>query len=202
MRLKIAILLGIGLPLLTSCTVGPDYRRPKTVLPNTWTKTAAGLADSGKRDTARWWQTFNDPLLADLIAQAKTGNKDIYQAEARLREARARRRLAAAELLPTSSMNMSGSKIGSSKQTGFSVGSTGIGKTYELYKHGLEANWELDVFGKLRRSLESAEATEQAAEEDLRNVWVSLCAEVALNYVDLRNYQSRLAITESNLAAQ
>jgi len=74
--------------------------------------------------------------------------------------------------------------------------------TNELYGYSLDASWELDIFGKLRRGVESAVASQQAAQEDLRDVLVSLCAEVALNYVDLRGLQQRLAITEANLASQ
>lgn len=151
---------------------------------------------------AAWWRIFNDPLLADLIEQAKTGNRDVYQAQARLLEARFRSALAGANLLPTSSMTMSASQTGSSKAAGISAGTTGIGNTNELFRHAVDASWELDLFGKLRRGLEAAEATEQAAQEDLRDVLVSLCAEVALNYVDLRKQQNQLAITETNLLAQ
>lgn len=188
--------------LLSGCMVGPDYRRPETDLPSVWSSGAIGAVANVKPDMAQWWRIFNDPLLSNLIQQAKTGNRDLYQAQARLHEARARRRLADANLLPTSSMSLSASQTGSSKQAGFRAGSTGIGMTNELYSHGVDASWELDVFGKLRRSIESAEASEQAAQEDLRDVLVSLCAEVALNYVDLRNYQTRLSITESSLQSQ
>ncbi len=188
--------------LLAGCMVGPDYRRPETNLPASWSGTAVDITATEKVDMAQWWSAFNDPLLSNLIEQAKTGNRDLYQAQARLHEARARRGLADANLLPTSSMELSASQTGSSKQAGFRAGSTGIGMTNELYSHGIDASWEVDVFGKLRRNIESAEAGEQAAQEDLRDVLVSLCAEVALNYVELRSYQTRLGITEANLLSQ
>lgn len=188
--------------LLAGCMVGPDYRRPETNLPASWSGTAVNIAATEKADTTQWWRIFDAPLLSNLIEQAKTGNRDVYQAQARLHEARARRRLADANLLPTSSMELSASQTGSSKQAGFSAGSTGVGMTNELYSHSIDASWELDLFGKLRRGIESAEAGEQAAREDLRDVLVSLCAEVALNYVELRGYQTRLAITENTLASQ
>ncbi|MBS4050273.1 MAG: efflux transporter outer membrane subunit [Methylomonas sp.] len=184
---------------LTGCMLGPDYRTPDTPLPATWRGAAAGAE---REELATWWRIFNDPLLADLIEQARTGNRDVYQAQARLLEARFRSALAGANLLPTSSMTMSASQTGSSKAAGISAGTTGIGNTNELFRHAVDASWELDLFGKLRRGLEAAEATEQAAQEDLRDVLVSLCAEVALNYVDLRKQQNQLAITETNLLAQ
>jgi NodT family efflux transporter outer membrane factor (OMF) lipoprotein len=187
--------LWFGFLLLSACMVGPDYQQPENKLPASWSQAATGATLSKPADIARWWQTFNDSILSGLIEKAQTGNLDVFQAEARLQQARASRQLSQANLFPTSSLGVSAS------QTGSSV-AAGSGKTSEFYRNGIDVSWELDVFGKLRRTIEAAEATEQAAQEDLRAVLVSLCAEVALNYVDVRNYQSRLRITEDNLAAQ
>lgn len=175
--------------------VGPDYQPPQTKLPATWSQAVTGTSYTKLADMTRWWQTFNDTVLSGLIEKAQMGNLDVYQAEARLRQARANRQLSQANLLPTSSLNSSGTQTGSSE-------AAGSGTTNEFYRNGIDVSWEVDIFGKLRRTVEAAEATEQAAQEDLRAVLVSLCAEVALNYVDVRNYQTRLQITESNLAAQ
>lgn len=174
---------------------GPDYRQPQSQLPANWSTALTGSPAAKMDDISRWWMIFNDPVLTELIEKAQAGNRDLYQAEARLREARARRQLASANLLPTSSLTTSAGQSGNSE-------ATGLGTTSELYSHSLDASWELDIFGKKRRAIEAAEATRQAAQEDLRDVLVSLCAEVALNYVDVRGYQTRLKITEDNLAAQ
>lgn len=197
MRIRL-LLVSLGAAcLLAGCMLGPDYRKPDTVLPADW----RGAAGTVGENMTNWWRIFNDPLLSDLIGQAKAGNRDVYQAQARVLEARFRSRLAGANLLPTASMAMSASQTGSSKAAGISAGTTGIGNTNELFSHAVDASWELDLFGKLRRGLEAAEATEQAAREDLRDVLVSLCAEVALNYVDLRKQQNQLTITETNLVS-
>ncbi len=174
---------------------GPDYRQPQIQLPANWSIAETGGPAVKMADINRWWTVFNDPVLTELIGKAQAGNQDLYQAEARLREARARRQLAKANLLPTSSLTASASQSGSSE-------AAGGGTTSELYSNSLDASWEIDIFGKKRRAIEAAEATMQAAQEDLRDVLVSLCAEVALNYVDVRSYQTRLKITEDNLAAQ
>jgi len=174
---------------------GPDYRQPQIQLPANWSIAETGGPAAKMADINRWWTVFNDPVLTELIGKAQAGNQDLYQAEARLREARARRQLAKANLLPTSSLTASASQSGSSE-------AAGGGTTSELYSNSLDASWEIDIFGKKRRAIEAAEATMQAAQEDLRDVLVSLCAEVALNYVDVRSYQTRLKITEDNLAAQ
>ncbi|PPK76939.1 NodT family efflux transporter outer membrane factor (OMF) lipoprotein [Methylobacter tundripaludum] len=175
--------------------VGPDYRQPQTQLPVNWSTTETASPAAKMADISRWWTVFNDPVLTELMEKAQADNRDLYQAEARLREARARRQLAKANLLPTSSLTASARQSGSSE-------AAGGGTTSELYSNSLDASWEIDIFGKKRRAIEAAEATMQAAQEDLRDVLVSLCAEVALNYVDVRSYQTRLKITEDNLAAQ
>lgn len=194
--------LWLSLSLLPGCMVGPDYRPPQTDLPAAWSQSLTGAAAAGTADISSWWRTFNDPVLSELIEKAQLGNRELRQAEGRVREARARRQLAQANLWPTSSLGASASKSGSSKEAGFRAGATGIGMTYEMYSYSLDASWELDLFGKQRRAIESADASEQAAREDLRDVLVSLYAEAALNYVDLRSLQKRLRITEANLAAQ
>ena len=78
----------------------------------------------------------------------------------------------------------------------------GSGKTSDLYAASFDAGWELDIFGGVRRSVEAAEADLEASQEDLRDVLVSLLAEVALNYVDVRTFQARLAVAEANLQTQ
>ena len=186
---------------LSACMVGPDYQKPDTATPAQWQTPVANTVTAKPVALKHWWQTFNDPILTSLIQQAQTGNRDLFQAEARIREARARRQLAVANLLPTSSINASASQSGSSEAAN-NINVPGFDLTNDLYSNTLDASWELDIFGKRRRSLESSAASLQASEEDLRDVLVSLCAEVALNYVDVRGYQQRLAITEANLAAQ
>lgn len=143
----------------------------------------------------QWWTVLNDPVLTGLVARAQTGNLDVRQAMARLRSARAEREINRAERLPTVTANGSVSRARSSGQTGSAM-------TSERYANSLDATWELDLFGGKRRAFEAAEATWQASREDLRDVLVSLCAEVALAYVDMRVYQKRLSIAESNLVSQ
>jgi NodT family efflux transporter outer membrane factor (OMF) lipoprotein len=184
--------------LLGGCAVGPDYKQPKTAMPANWSADLNGGLKATAPDASlldRWWNVFNNPVLSDLIERACTANKDLRQAEARLREARAQRGMAVADLFPKISATGSASRTGTSKETG-------AGTTSNLYSNGFDASWELDLFGKKRRTVEAAAATLQASEEDLRDVLVSLLAEVALNYVEVRSYQTRLSLTEANLAAQ
>ncbi len=185
--------------ILTGCaTVGPDYVPPKKSVSKDWHTQLKGGLTTGEMDPqtlAAWWTTLNDSELSSLIDRAVLGNLDLKKALARVREARARRGMAKADLFPTLDATGSATWSRSSKDTG-------TGKTSDLYAASFDAGWELDIFGGVRRSLEAAGADLQASQEDLRDVLVSLLAEVALNYVEVRTFQARLAVAETNLEAQ
>ncbi len=197
---KSFILLGLLLELLlVGCAaVGPDYVPPEVSTPKEWnTSLSGGLKGESvdPRTLAAWWSTFHDPVLTKLIDRAVAGNLDLRQAQARVREARARRGIAGANSFPT--INSGGAVIKNRTSE-----ATGGGTANDLYIAGFDAAWELDVFGGVRRSVEAAGAAQQASEEGLHDVMVSLLAEVALNYVEVRSYQTRLTIAEANRKAQ
>ncbi len=180
--------------MLAGCaTVGPDYVPPDISSPAAWhsqlKKDLVGY-ETDLRALSRWWTTLNDPVLSSLIDRAVTGNLDVREAKARVREARGRRGLSKSDMFPT--LDASGSVTKSRSNE----------KESKLYLTTFDAGWELDLFGGVRRSVEAAEANLQASQEDLRNVLVSLTAEVALNYVEFRMYQAQFATTEKNLQLQ
>jgi outer membrane protein, multidrug efflux system len=185
--------------LLSGCAaVGPNYLRPETATPVAWHTPMSGGLTAGERapeDLSAWWKSLNDPPLSSLMDRAVVGNFDLKKARGRVRESRARRGIAQADLFPT----VDGS--GSTTWSRFSE-NRGSGETSDLYVAGLDAGWELDLFGGLRRSLEAADADWQATLEDERHVLVSLLAEVALNYIDVRTAQAQIAVAEENLTAQ
>ncbi len=192
------IALALAVALLAGCaTVGPDYVPPRTAASPAWnTPLQGGLTvEANPPGLAAWWTTLNDPELSRLIEHAVVRNRDLKKAEARVREARARRGLSRAGLYPT--LDASGSVIRSRGSA-----ETGGATTSDLFSAGLDASWEIDLFGGVRRSVEASEADLQAAGEDLHDTLVSLLAEVALNYVDLRTGQARLAVTEASLKSQ
>lgn len=188
--------------IMTGCvTVGPDYVRPDTSLSTTWHSELKGGLIAGEMNPqtlAAWWSTLNDPELSSLIDRAVSGNLDLKKARARIREARARRGIAKAGLFPTFDAAGSATRSYSSKDSG----TDNTSETSDLYTASFDAGWEVDIFGGVRRSVEAAEADIGASQEDLRDVLVSLLAEVAVNYIDLRTFQLRLAIAEVNLEAQ
>lgn len=184
---------------ITGCAaVGPDYVRPEVPVYKTWNTQLNGNPDNREMSTqplAVWWTTLNDPKLSRLIERAVAGNLDLKKARARVREARARRGIAEADFFPA--LNGTGSATWSR-----SMRDKGTDTNSELYTASFDAAWELDVFGGVRRSVEAAQRDLLASEEELRNVLVSLLAEVALNYLDVRIYQDRLTVAESNLTSQ
>ncbi len=185
--------------LLAGCTtVGPDYVPPEMSAPPQWTAEMGGGLTAEHTDLqalASWWSTLNDPILTSLVERAIEGNLYQRQARARVREARARRGISEAARFPTVDASGSARLIRGSEETG-------SGEERELYAAGFDAAWELDLFGGKRRAVEAAEAELQASEEDLRDVLVSLTAEVALNYVEVRSFQTRLSVAKANLDAQ
>ena len=185
---------GIALAMLCGCAaVGPDYQPPTVRGPAQWTVISESRA-ADPAVLAQWWREFDDPVLTGLVADALAANLDLATARAQLREARAQRMLAGAQLGPSVDASTSGSRNKSSRQAG-------LGTTTELYSAGFDASWEADVFGGLRRGVEAAEADVGASVEDLRDARVSLVAEVVINYVDLRTAERRLAIAQDSLAS-
>ena len=184
----------ICLLTITGCTVGPNYHPPQVSVPSAWTGTAGQTTAAA--DLVHWWTAFNDPNLTSLIDRAVKSNLDLKQAESRLRQARAARRVVSAGLWPT--LDATGSY--SRSQTAGSAKTSPIRR--DLWQTGLDAAWELDIFGGVRRNVEAAESDIQAAVEDQRDVLVTLAGEVALNYIELRGFQQEIVIAQNNLKAQ
>ncbi len=180
--------------VLAGCAVGPDYHPPKTAMPAAWTD--AKLVGP---PVTQWWKTFNDPELDSLIERAVGANHDLRIANARLREARALRGLARWDFGPAIAGGASYTDNRASRNAQTFAGAK---LDTDMYDAAFDASWEIDVFGGKRRALEAASADMAATEEDRRDVLVSLLAEVARNYVEVRGFQRRLAITRNNVASQ
>src|SRR5215212_8695118 len=178
--------------LLTSCAVGPNYRTPKTSAPTAFAN-APGVATTNGQFNQTWWRTFNDPLLERLIVQASTNNHDLMRARARLREARALWTEARFDFAPTVRNKNQYQK------SQLSADAAGIRpRRSELYRAGFDATWELDLWGAVRRNVEAARATVESVEATRDDVLISVQAEVAVNYIQLRGAQSQLAVAIRN----
>jgi len=188
-----------GLGLSGCAVVGPDYVPPATEVPAGWSRLdpaaqpVAHAAASG--ELGQWWQNLNDPLLSRLIDEALQASPDLRSAQARLREARARRTVAAAARFPSVTASGSARRSQSSEETG-------SGDARNAFSAGFDASWEIDVFGGMRRSVEAATADLESAVASLHDTQVSLASEVALTYVEVRAQQTRLGVARANLASQ
>lgn len=185
------LLGGCALPLL-----GPDYQAPTFSLPGHWFSSPPTLAEQQPdASLSRWWLQFKDAPLNWLIEQALAENLDLKLAQARLQQARASRQVAKSGLYPSLSASLGETR---------SKNADTLGKqpSHTLYDAGFDASWEIDLFGGNRRGMEAAEADLAASQANLDNARVSLIAEVARNYIELRSHQRRLAIAHDNLTSQ
>ena len=196
--------------LAAGCSVGPNYEKPDLPVPAAWTEAQQKGVDARAIELTRWWTKFNDPLLDSLVERATKSNLDLRLAEARIREARASRAVTASGAWPTVDVSGSYTRNRSSENAiglptqGAVVTPSGGGANLDqnLYRTGFDANWEIDVFGGVRRSVEAADATIEVTVEDRRDVLVTLLGEVARNYIDLRGFQRQLAVARANLKTQ
>jgi multidrug efflux system outer membrane protein len=189
------------------CALGPDYRKPSMELPASWRVAQETEARSGPipdEGLASWWSVFQDPLLSSLIQGAMEGNLDLLAAETRIRQARASRRASLGALGPQVEASASFRHV----RTPVEVPSGPAGEKKlkgietDQYETGFDASWELDIFGGLRRALEAADADLEAQLEARRDVLVSLAAEVAREYMELRALQERIRVARKNLEVQ
>lgn len=187
--------LAVMVLILQACAVGPDYRQPETGEPPQFAN-AANPEYSGQAIDVEWWKLFRDSTLDNLVEQVIQHNFELKTAEANLREARALYQEAALNLLPTitSHANYTEQKrsIGSLNNRNF------VPRELKLFNVGFDASWEVDFFGRVRRAVEVSDDTFDAQEATVRDVGVSLVAETARNYFELRGLQNELAVAKKN----
>jgi outer membrane protein, multidrug efflux system len=188
---RAALALWVAAAWATGCsTLQPPAAAPLggTTTSAQWTASAASAAAT---DLAAWWRRFGDPTLDALIADALAANTDIAAARAQLRQSRALADVADAQRGP--SVDASGSAQRSR---------TASASSSNRFQAGLDAGWEIDVFGGRRAAANASALDAQASAATLADVQVSVAAEVALAYLSLRGSEARLAIAEGNLASQ
>lgn len=201
------ILSAAALVVLAGCTVGPNYKAPVLRTPAAYhskpaagdvtPESAAAQGELAPGALARWWEVLSDPTLTSLVQRATLANHDLRLATERVREARALRRVVAAQRMPTVT-------VGGSAQYGQQSSTIGQGESDDgaLYDARVDASWEIDVFGGVRRSVEAADADLAAAAEQRRDVLVTLVSEVARNYVEYRGFQQRIALAQRTIQTQ
>lgn len=218
------LICGSITPVLWGCTVGPDFTQPHPATPASFIAGAASeqtiRINAGPADEGGWWARFGDPELSALIGSAQGDNFDLREAALRIAEAREQVAIATAAGYPalggnTSYMRQRFSEttaqgglfgkigtLGAALPGGAGASLPSFPNPYDQFQIGFDASWEPDLFGRVRRSVEAANADMEASVEDSHGVLVSLESEIAHDYIDLRGAQSKLTIARENLAAQ
>lgn len=185
--------------LAASCgTVGRDYQAPVPDVPAAFREAGSGGLQPQADGLTAWWRHLHDPVLDSLIQRAVHDGLDLKAAMARVDEARALRGVAAAELWPRLDAQAGYRRLGQSENTPLGAFAT----NYDQYTAGFDASWEVDLWGRVRRSVEAADADLGASLETARAAAVTVIAETAANYVELRALQQRLAIARDNQTLQ
>jgi multidrug efflux system outer membrane protein len=192
-------ILLLALLSLSGCTVvGPDYVRPTVDSPEAWRidyVEAAGVANT------RWWEQFGDPALNQLIDTALQENKDLRIASARVEEFAARLEIARSGFYPQIGYNGQASRNQASREN-FGGVPAGSGRSYNDYSAILNAGWEIDVWGRIRRATEASRAELLAQDENRRTVILSLVSAVANSYITLRQLDRQLEVSRDTLATR
>jgi len=177
----------------TACAVGPDYKRPSVAVPAAYkeaspeaVKTLAKAEPKDSADRGKWWEVFGDAELNKLEEQIATSNQTVKAAEASFRQARALVAEARAAYFPTVGLDASATRNSIGTGAGHTSGSTLGGVIYNSYGTSLEASWVPDLWGKVRRQVESSKATAAASAAEMASVRLSAQGELAIDYLDLR----------------
>ncbi|MBB5360034.1 NodT family efflux transporter outer membrane factor (OMF) lipoprotein [Rhodanobacter sp. ANJX3] len=200
MTLRTAIAAAM-LVLVGCTTIGPDFQRPVVVLPDRWSVSAVQTSN-GKdlsNSDARWWTVFRDAELSSLVERVAGANLEVEMATTRWMQARAARRMTGADAEPSVGASASYQHARSSQNGLLDISGLNGKKDYNVWQSGFDASWELDLWGRVRREIESADASAEASADVRRGVLLSVFAETARDYIQLRGVQAQQTILRQNL---
>ncbi len=190
--------------LLAACTVGPDFHPPAVQAPASWGRERDDVPSRtiAKDVDPAWWNSFHDAELSSLVRRLAAQNLDLKAAADRIGESRAARQLAASQGLPHVDAKSSYTRNRQSANGFLRLvePQPGAPAEYDIWQNGLTASWELDLFGRVRRGVEAANAELQATLENRRGLALEAVSELAQDYLQLRGVQARLGIARRNLA--
>lgn len=196
--------------MLSGCKVGPVYEPPCIEYPTEWHGEVPKESDDADPGAVIWWENLQDPTLNELMHYAASQNLDLKIASLRVLQARTEAKGKKADLYPHIDGSVAYDHAYFSKEAavhglrhlGVPVKSNRVRRNINLYEFGFDAEWELDFFGFTRHEIAALKAQEEAAEETLCGVWVTLSAEIAKNYIELRGLQQRREILRNILEDQ
>jgi multidrug efflux system outer membrane protein len=184
--------------LLAGCMVGPDYEKPEVDIPAQYRFEYGETSDIANTG---WWESFDDPLLYELVEEALRNNRDVRIAAARVEEFAARIDIARSGLYPQLGYGGAATRTKSSLDTVTGI-PEGISRTNDIYNAGINVGWELDFWGKIRRATEAARADLLAQEEARRSVILTLVSSIATSYLDLLSLDEQLEVARQTIKAR
>lgn len=195
-------LAALALSTLGGCAVGPDYHRPNAAVPDAWSPDdpwhEAAPNDGGLK--GKWWELFEDPALAPLIEQALANNQNLRVASARLDQARAEVTVTASALYPAVGLSADAGRGKTSANRPLAAyGVPNSSTTQNDFTVGASVNYEVDLFGRVRREVEGARASAEQAEADFENMRLVLTAQLATDYFDLRELDEEIDVVRRSL---
>ena len=193
--------ISAALLLISACSVGPDYVRPALETPAAYKETEAAKSSQSVDDVVSrsWWEIFADPELNSLEQQVEISNQNVAQAEAQFRQARALVQAARAAYFPTVTVGVGITRTATSATSGASTSRNN--QTFTQHSLPVDVSWELDVWGRIRRTVESSEATAQASAADLEAATLSARAELAQDYFQLRSLDGQKQLLDNTAVA-
>ena len=186
--------------LVSGCMVGPDFVKPDAQMEEEWLQQHNQEIKSEPADFSEWWKVFNDPVLDNLIEIASRQNLDLQNAGLRILEARAQLGIAVGFQYPQT--QQIGGEANANQLSENAPNGAGADKFFYNYQFGFDAAWEFDFWGRFRRGVESANASLYTSLANYDDILVSLIAEVARTYFDIRTFEQRLVVTRENVSNQ
>lgn len=193
--------------VFTACHVGPTYISPELELPCEWNSPLSDGLEIGESEQIEWWENFQDPVLNSLMERAECQNLDLSIAVTRILQVRIEKQAKSASAYPRIDFSANYDHVYYSKNalvkglldTAGKCKDQHVKRNVNFFEIGFDAEWEIDLFGMAKHEMQALEAQEQAAEESFRDVWITLSAEIARTYIELRGHQKGLLLLDKNL---
>lgn len=205
--LKITCMLISFSAAMSGCMVGPNYKKPANNISKDWQEENSPEVSFLKEEpSAAWWTVFQDPLLTKYIERGMENNKDLLRAEANILKARAQRQVAASKFYPQVGFDANGSRTEYSKngpivtEAGAAAPTAHAFQIQNLFNALFDVSWELDLFGKTRRSVQAASAAIGSSIEQRNDILISVMGEIARNYIEIRSFQKQKNLVEKNIS--
>jgi NodT family efflux transporter outer membrane factor (OMF) lipoprotein len=183
------------------CTIGPEYQRPEIQLPDAWHVAVVEGVSTETAAPGDWWTAFHDPTLVELIGLADRRNFDLRIAASSIRQARSEYGIAAANLYPQLSLEPEAGFSDGNAEPGVGLNNAANNGSDSAYQFTMDLAWEIDLWGRVQRSIESQEADLEAEIEAWRDILITIRAEVAASYIEIRSYQMQIDAVEDSIVS-